>query len=80
MRVKEVGIVYGETKNLGNFESLRIDVQLKVDVEPGEPSQELLNDLYLMARKKADEFIDARVNLKKIKTKKAIEKYEDCYE
>lgn len=80
MRVKEVGITYGETKNLGNFESLRIDVQLKVDVEPGEPSQELLNDLYLMARKKADEFIDARVKLKKINTKKAIEKYEDCYE
>lgn len=60
MRIKEVSVSYGRTKNLGNYESLRIDVQLTAEIEPGEPSQELIEDLQAMVKKKAEEMLERK--------------------
>lgn len=43
MRVTQVTVSYGATVNLGNYESLRADVSLTVDVQSGEDEVDAAN-------------------------------------
>lgn len=45
MRIKEISVSIGRTHNLGNYESGRIDVSMKADVEQGESPDEVVSKL-----------------------------------
>ena len=47
MNVKQVRVAFGATVNTGNFNSLRFDVEMVADLEPGdevEPTLALLHE------------------------------------
>lgn len=45
-KVSEVQVSYGVTCNIGNFENVKIDVQVKAQVDPDEKASEVLDKLY----------------------------------
>lgn len=65
-QLREIKVNYGRTKNLGNYESERVDVELAATLLPGEDSQQAVEDLYHMAKKKVNEYIIARTQLEDI--------------
>lgn len=46
MKIEKVEIKLGFTSNIGNYESLRTDVLLGGTLEPGEPVDEAVKELY----------------------------------
>jgi hypothetical protein len=56
--MKEVRVNIGTTLNLGNFESLRIEVGISDDVRPGETFDAALNRVY----DKVERYITTKVN------------------
>lgn len=59
MKPTEITVNFGVTKNMGNFESLRLDYQMKVELGPGEKPGPVIDDAreYLANKMKTD--IDA---------------------
>lgn len=55
--ITEIKAAYGKTINLGNYESARLDVELSAKLMPGESSQEAIEDLQAMAKKKVSDEI-----------------------
>lgn len=43
---KEIQVGFTYTKNLGNYESLKVDAHVKISVEPGEDMDELYQNAY----------------------------------
>jgi hypothetical protein len=56
MQVKEIEVKYGVTKNLGNYESLRMDYGARVQLEDGEKPADVIDKTreYLKEKMKAD--------------------------
>lgn len=54
-KITEVSVSYGLTKNLGNYESLRIDITLAAKVGNGEDVNEIWQQLFNDAKIKANE-------------------------
>lgn len=46
MNVKEITVGYTYTKNLGNYENVKVDASVTISVEPGEDVDELYDKAY----------------------------------
>lgn len=46
MNAKEITVGYTYTKNLGNFENVKVDAQVTITVEPGQDIDELYDKVY----------------------------------
>lgn len=46
MNTKEITVGYTYTKNLGNFENVKVDAQVTITVEPGQDMDELYDKAY----------------------------------
>lgn len=44
VKTKEIEISYGITTNLGNYESERIDLSMRVTLEPDDEEDQVVND------------------------------------
>lgn len=51
-KINEIKASYGLTKNLGNFESLRLDITLSATLENGEDIDQAWGELLKEARQK----------------------------
>ncbi|SDD28542.1 hypothetical protein SAMN02799630_02837 [Paenibacillus sp. UNCCL117] len=49
-QVKEITAGYTYTKNLGNYESLKIDGSVTITVQPGETAEEVTAKAYSVAK------------------------------
>lgn len=60
---RRIGVSLGRTVNLGNFESLRIDIEISADVnlEKGEELKEYQDALFIEAKAELDSRIDELV-------------------
>jgi len=43
MDVKEITVSYGKTKNLGNYENMRVDAEMTVAIQDGEDVNEVFD-------------------------------------
>lgn len=46
MNAKEISVGYTYTKNLGNFENVKVDASVTITVEPGQDPDELYSKAY----------------------------------
>lgn len=46
MNTKEITVGYTYTKNLGNYENVKIDAGVTISVEPGQDVDELFSNAY----------------------------------
>ncbi len=46
MNAKEIKVGYTYTKNLGNYENVKVDADVTITVEPGEDLDELYDKAY----------------------------------
>lgn len=51
MNAKEITVGYTYTKNLGNFENVKVDASVTISVEPGENVDELYDRAYESMKK-----------------------------
>lgn len=51
MNVKEITVGYTYTKNLGNYENVKVDADVTITVEPGEDLDELYYKAYSAMKK-----------------------------
>lgn len=51
MNAKEITVGYTYTKNLGNFENVKVDAAVTISVEPGQNEDELYNKAYESMKK-----------------------------
>lgn len=51
MNVKEITVGFTYTKNLGNFENVKVDAAVTISVEPGQDTDELYNKAYESMKK-----------------------------
>lgn len=52
MKIKELTINISNTKNLGNYESARIDVGQTIELGPDDNADEVFNEAYVDLKKK----------------------------
>jgi hypothetical protein len=50
MKIRSVKVNYGRTINMGNFESMRIDVEFAADIAENESPKEVAEQLRSMAK------------------------------
>ncbi|MFJ7408097.1 MULTISPECIES: hypothetical protein [unclassified Lysinibacillus] len=64
MSVKEITVGYTYTKNLGNFENVKVDAAVTISVEPGQNEEELYNKAFESMKKQVknglNKFTEAR--------------------
>lgn len=64
MNAKEITVGYTYTKNLGNFENVKVDANITITVEPGQDLDELYNKAYNSMKKQVknglNKFTEAR--------------------
>ncbi|MFF5818484.1 hypothetical protein [Lysinibacillus capsici] len=51
MNAKEITVGYTYTKNLGNFENVKVDAAVTISVEPGQDVDALYNKAYESMKK-----------------------------
>lgn len=51
VNVKEIQVGYTYTKNLGNYENVKVDADVTITVEPGEDLEELYDKAYESMKK-----------------------------
>lgn len=61
MRIKTVKVDVSRTRNLGDFNSCRISLELEAEVKKNETISKVAEDLYLAADLKVSEFLDAEM-------------------
>lgn len=59
MEVKEITVGFTFTKNLGNYESLKVDAGIVVTVEAGEDPDAVYNKAWESAKKQIKRGLDA---------------------
>lgn len=60
-KIFECTVTYGRTVNIGNFESLRIDVSAGMKISPGEDHQEVLEACKRKVKNEAEKFISSEL-------------------
>jgi len=64
MNAKEITVGYTYTKNLGNFENVKVDAAVSISVEPGQNEYELYNKAFESMKKQVknglNKFTEAR--------------------
>lgn len=64
MNVKEITVGYTYTKNLGNFENVKVDAAVTISVEPGQDVDALYDKAYESMKKQVknglNKFTEAR--------------------
>lgn len=50
MKIEKVKVAYGRTVNLGNFESMRVDVEFQATIEAGETPENVTEKLEILAK------------------------------
>lgn len=75
MKIKEIELNYGVTRNLGNFESLRIDIAVRAEIEEADQAslEQVVEGIRRGAANLAHEHADAEV--KRITGKRAAENF-----
>ena len=58
MKLKTVKVDVSRTRNQGDFNSVRISLEVEAQVQKGEKLSKVANDLYLSADLKVSEFLD----------------------
>lgn len=61
MLIRNVEINVGRTVNMGNYESLRLDVKYGAEVAPGENDEQVTRALYKKAHTQLAEFISYEI-------------------
>lgn len=56
-QITEIKVNYGRTANMGNFESVRVDVELSAKLSEQDDYQAVTNELYEIAKSKVKKFI-----------------------
>lgn len=56
-QITEIKVNYGITANMGNFESLRVDVELSAKLGNDEDANAATDELYETAKSKVNQFI-----------------------
>ncbi len=56
--MSKVTVGLGLTKNLGNFENVRIDIQVEAETLPGESSAAAIDRVYKLVESKVNEKLD----------------------
>ncbi|AJK89663.1 MULTISPECIES: hypothetical protein [Lysinibacillus] len=51
MNAKEITVGYTYTKNLGNFENVKVDAAVTISVEPGQDTDELYSKAFESMKK-----------------------------
>jgi len=51
LNVKEITVAYTYTKNLGNFENVKVDASVTISVEPGQDTDELYDKAFTSMKK-----------------------------
>ncbi|MGG1672891.1 hypothetical protein ACIFOE_20085 [Paenibacillus sp. NRS-1783] len=54
-RLKEISVSYTYTKNLGNYQSLKVDAGLVVTLEPGDDPQTVYADAWRTVRNQVEQ-------------------------
>jgi hypothetical protein len=62
MRVKEVSVTFSFTKNLGNYQSLKIEAGAVVELGPGDKPEKVYAETFEMAKRQVDEQIAMEKN------------------
>ncbi|MBG9756379.1 hypothetical protein J2B92_17310 [Lysinibacillus sphaericus] len=64
MNAKEITVGYTYTKNLGNFENVKVDAAVTISVEPGQNEDELYSKAFESMKKQVEnglnKFTEAR--------------------
>jgi hypothetical protein len=50
MNVTEISVTIGRTVNLGNYESVKLEVTMSAEREPNEPANKCFDELYQQVR------------------------------
>jgi hypothetical protein len=50
MKVTEISVTIGRTVNLGNYESVKLEVTMSAEREPNEPANKCFDELYQQVR------------------------------
>lgn len=58
MQIEKVNVHLGETINLGNYESSRVDIMMEARIDEGEDADEVYRRLYEKVRTLVDEEVD----------------------
>lgn len=56
-QITDIKANYGRTANMGNFESVRVDVELSATLGNGEDAQATTDELYETAKSKVNQFL-----------------------
>ena len=57
MRVKEISATFSYTKNLGNYQSLRVEAGVVSEIGPGDKPEKVFEEAFEMAKHQVDEQI-----------------------
>jgi hypothetical protein len=60
MKSKEVHAAVSFTKNLGNFQSLRIEAGITMEIEPGEDVEEVFTQTFKLAKQEVRKQLNTR--------------------
>jgi hypothetical protein len=55
MKVKEVQATFSFTKNLGNYQSLRVEAGAVAELEPGEKPEKVIKEIFKISKAQVDE-------------------------
>ena len=58
MNVEEITVGYTYTKNLGNFENVKVDASVTISVMPGQDVDELYDKAYASMKKQVKNGLD----------------------
>lgn len=61
MKIKQVKISFGFTKNMGNFESMRVDVAFAADLGQGDDARQVVADLEALAKAEVKRIITSKI-------------------
>lgn len=64
MKIKEVKVNFGFTKNIGKFEFMRVDVAFAADLGQGDDARQVVADLEALAKAEVRRIIKGKIEKK----------------
>jgi hypothetical protein len=61
LKIKQTTVKFGFTKNLGNFESMRVDVEFSADLGDSDDARQVVADLENLAKAEVRRIITGKV-------------------
>lgn len=64
LKIKQATVKFGFTKNLGNFESMRVDVEFSADLGDSDDARHVVADLEKLAKAEVRRIITGKIEQK----------------